>query len=77
MQTKLNLTPYYNEWFDGSTPFFYYAPLENEVRDLNMLKEGEKIDLSSFSGVDLTNTLGEGYTIIVGFKLDNLPKKTD
>lgn len=42
--------------------------------DLNAIKTGQKIDLANYAGVELTRDLGEGWTIIVGFQLDSMPK---
>ena len=60
LQSRVALGPYYQLYFAGAQPYFYYAPLANEVLDLNTIKKGDKIDLANYAGIELTRDLGEG-----------------
>lgn len=51
--------------------------MPNELRELNIGKENEMIDLGSEPGAFLTKDLGEGWTIIVGFTIDKYPANQD
>lgn len=69
---------YYQMWFSGTEPLYYYAPSELELSRLNM-SEGtdDIIDLTMAVGSTNTQKLGDGFTILLGFDLEGFPDKQD
>jgi len=77
-KTRGGLSKYYKLWFNGSAPLFYFAPLENECIKLNANPgESTQIDLAGEFNEKYTATLGYGWTIVVGFNIEEIPEDAE